>query len=59
MDTLSELYLQNNLIQSINMCLRTLINLNILFLQGNQISDLDSTANEISYLKFLKNLSIT
>lgn len=55
--SLSEIYLQNNLIQSIEHSFRNLYNLSVLFLQGNQLTDLNSAANEISYLKYLKNLS--
>lgn len=56
-DSLSEVYLQNNLIQSIEFCFRNLTNISVLFLNMNQLADLKSVANELSYLKYLKILS--
>ena len=56
-DSITELYLGDNLLQTIENAFRTLVNINVLFLNGNQLTDLKSTANELSFLKFLKNLS--
>ncbi len=55
--SISEIYLQNNFIQSIDFCLRELLNLKVLCLQGNQLVNLENVANELSYLKDLRNLS--
>lgn len=57
-DSLSEIYLQNNLIQSIEYCFRNLTNINTLYLNMNQLADLKSVANELSYLKYLKILNL-
>jgi len=56
-DSLSEIYLQNNLIQTIEYCFRGLTNISVLYLNMNQLFDLKSVANELSYLKYLKILS--
>ena len=56
-ETLSEIYLQHNLIQSIDNCFRNLVNIEVLFLNGNQLTDLKNVGHELSYLKYLKNLS--
>lgn len=56
--TLSEIYLQNNLLQTIENCFRNLTNIEVLFLNANQLTDMNSVANELSYLKFLKNLNL-
>ncbi|RNA09513.1 Leucine-rich repeat-containing 72 [Brachionus plicatilis] len=56
--TLTEIYLQNNLIQSVENMFRNLYNLNVLFLQTNQITDLNLTVKELSYLKHLRNLNL-
>ncbi|CAF0963981.1 unnamed protein product [Brachionus calyciflorus] len=56
--TITELYLQDNLIQSIENTFRNLYNLNVIFLQANQITDLNTTVDELSYLKHLKNLNL-
>jgi Leucine-rich repeat (LRR) protein len=54
---ISELYLQDNLLRSVDNYLRPLTNLKILFLQGNQLDNLNNAAQELSYLKCLNNLS--
>ena len=57
-DCLTELYLQHNLIQSIEHCFRGLTNIEVLFLNANQLTDLKATAHELSFLKFLRNLNL-
>jgi len=57
-DSLSELYLQNNLIQSIENCFRNLTNISVLYLNMNQLADLENVANELSYLKYLRILNL-
>ena len=56
--SLSEMYLQNNLLKSVEGFFRDLTNLRVLFLHENQLSDLAKVADELSFLKYLKNLSI-
>lgn len=56
-EALSEIYLQNNLIQDIRGCFRNLKNIRVLFLNGNQLYNLDHATNELSYLQYLENLS--
>ena len=56
-EALSEIYLENNLIQDIKTCFRNLTNVKILFLNGNQLSDLKSVCEELNYLKAIEKLS--
>jgi Leucine-rich repeat (LRR) protein len=56
-ENLTELYLQNNLIQDVDGSFRNLRYLKILFLHGNQLTNIESVTNELSYLQYLENLS--
>lgn len=55
---LTEIYLQSNFIQTIDHCFRKLTTLEVIHLQANQLSDLQATAKELSYLKFLRDLNL-
>ena len=56
-EALSEVYLENNLIQDIKNCFRNLTNVKTLFLNGNQLSDLKGVCEELNYLKAIEKLS--
>lgn len=56
--SISEIYLQNNLLKSVDQLFRHLKNLKLLFLHENELSDLNEVANELSYLKNLQNLNL-
>ncbi len=54
---ITELYLQNNLLQDVYGCFRHLRYLKVLFLQSNQLTNINNVTNELVYLKYLENLS--